>query len=212
MQMFRMLVAAAAVLSLPALTDAPPAHAQGAQNPSFNLLNRGGSAITQVFVTPAGDARWGQNRLQGRSIPVGGSFAVRRRVDGNCIFDIRVVFADHRILDRRNLNTCNTDDVAVGGGTPAAAGATRKAADDPSFRLVNQASQPVTELFATPAGDARWGQNRLDTPLPPRAGRVIAIAKQPNTCLYDLRVVFADHSARERHRTDLCRVSELPVQ
>ena len=196
---------AAALLSLAAAA----ARAQGTQNPSFNLLNRGGSPIVELFVTPAGDARWGQNRLR-TPIPAGGRYAVRRRIDGNCIFDIRVVFADHRTLDRRNLNTCTTEDVAV--GAAAAGGTAGKPAGDPSFRLLNHAAQPVTELFATPAGDGRWGQNRLDSPLPPQAKRDISIQKQPNTCLYDLRVVFADHTARERHRTDLCRISELPVQ
>ncbi len=178
-----------------------------AENPSFNLLNHGASPIVELFVTPAGDARWGQNRLHAPIAP-GAKFSVRRRVDGNCIFDIRVVFADHRVLDRRSLNTCDTDDVAVSEASAAFA----KRAGDPSFRLVNRAAQPVDQLFATPAGFGNWGQNRLASPVPPDAARVVTIAPQPNTCLYDLRVVFADHTARERHRTDLCRVTELPVR
>jgi hypothetical protein len=188
------------------LTAAGAARAQS-ENPSFNLLNHGASPIVELFVTPAGDARWGHNRLHAPILP-GAGFPVRRRIDGNCIFDIRVVFADHRILDRRNLNTCDTDDVAVGEGAAAFA----KRAGDPSFRLVNRAAQPVDALFATPAGFGNWGQNRLASPVPPEAARLVAIAPQPDTCLYDLRVVFADHTARERHRTDLCRVTDLPVR
>lgn len=185
------------------------AHSQP-QNPSFNLLNHGRSAITQLFFTPAGDANWGRNRLNGRAIPPGASYAARRRLDGNCIFDIRAVFADGRIEDRRNLNTCNVDDVAFGeplARPPAAA----KPADDPSFRLINRGAQPIAELFATPAGTGTWGQNRLDAgPLPPQADKLVHIDKQ-GTCLFDLRVVFSDHTARERHGTDLCRLTDLPV-
>ncbi len=204
--------AALAALLAVALSQGGSARAQGGQNPSFNLLNHGSAPIRELYVTPAGDARWGQNRLQGRAIQPGGSYPVRRRIDGNCIFDIRVVFAGGRILDRRNLNTCTTDDVAVGeaaAGSPPAA----KAAGDPSFRLVNHAAQPIIQAFATPAGFGNWGQNRLTAgPIPPQGERPLRIDRQPNSCLFDLRVVFADHTAREKRRADLCRITSLPVQ
>jgi hypothetical protein len=196
-----------AIAALPSFWSAAQAQTQ---NPSFNLLNHGRSAITQLYFTPAGDANWGRNRLRGGSIAPGASYAARRRIDGNCIFDIRVVFADGRIEDRRNLNTCTADDVAFGqpvGGLP---GAVAKAPDDPSFRLINRSSQPIVEAFATPAGLGNWGQNRLDGPLPPQADKLVHVDKQ-GSCLFDLRVVFADHTARERHRTDLCRIADLPV-
>src|SRR5258708_5487056 len=67
--------------ALAALALAAPAVADDA---SFNLVNRGKSAVRDLFVTPAGDANWGQNRLAGRPIPPGGSFLVKRRADGNC--------------------------------------------------------------------------------------------------------------------------------
>ncbi len=199
---------ALALAGLPAFWNA--AHGQP-QNPSFNLLNRGPSAITQLYFTPAGDANWGRNRLNGRAIPPGASYAARRRLDGNCIFDIRVVFADGRIEDRRDFNTCNVDDVAFGQPLAGPRSAATKPADDPSFRLINRSAQPIAELFATPAGTGTWGQNRLDAgPLPPQADKLVHIDKQ-GTCLFDLRVVFADHTAREKHRTDLCRITDLPV-
>ncbi len=209
MSLARTMFASAALL---AASFALQARAQDSQNPSFNLLNRSSVAIRELYVTPAGDTRWGQNRLDAHPIPPGGSFAVRRRIDGNCIFDIRAVFADRRTEDRRDVNTCNLEDVAM--GQPAGARTGAKAADDPSFRLVNRAAQPVEELFATPAGLGNWGQNRLTSgPIPAQGSRLVAIQKQPGgSCLFDLRVVFADHTARERHRTDLCRLTDLPVQ
>ena len=177
------------------------AHAQGTQNPSFNLLNRSSAAVRELYVTPAGDERWGRNRLA-QPLPAGASYAVRRRIDGNCIFDLRVVYADGRIEDRRGLDSCRVDEVAVGAG--------RKAAGDPSFRLVNRGEQAIIELYATPAGSGKWGQNRLDAPLTAHAQRVVAVARQ-SSCRFDLRIVLADHHAREKHDADLCRITDLPV-
>jgi hypothetical protein len=96
-------------------------------------------------------------------------------------------------------------------GTPTAGTATAKATDDPSFRFINRGSQPIKELFATPAGMTNWGQNRLDEgPLPPATEKLVHIARTGN-CLFDLRVVFADGHAVEKHRSDLCRITDLPV-
>ena len=196
----------AATLLTTTLLSAGAAHAQRTQNPSFNLQNRSPSAIKELYVTPAGDERWGRNRLT-EPLRAGASFAVRRRIDGNCIFDIRVVYADGRTEDRRGVDSCKAEDVAVGGATQRAG---QKARDDPSFRLVNRGGQAIVELYATPAGSGNWGQNRLETPLQPHAERDVAIAKQ-SSCRFDLKVVLADHHTREKHETDLCRITDLPV-
>src|SRR5580704_1613138 len=78
------------------------AHAQRPPPPgqaSFTLVNRTTTAIKELFATPSGLGNWGQNRLDGRngnptSLAPGASYAVRRRADNNCIFDLKVVFAD----------------------------------------------------------------------------------------------------------------------
>jgi hypothetical protein len=202
------------VLAQPRPAIPPPV---GAQNSSFNLVNRGALAIRELFVTSAGNANWGQNRLDGRNgnpvaIAPGASFAVRRRLDTNCIFDIRVVFADGHAEDRRGVNTCAVEDVSI--GAPAGAGplpATGKAADDPSIRLFNRSARPIVEFRAVPSGGAGPGENRLaDAPLPPDGSRAIALPRDGN-CIFDLRVVYADGRAQERKRTNLCRIAEMPV-
>ncbi len=191
-----------AVLTAVWILAAGPGVAQtAAQNPSFNLVNRAGVPIKELFFTPAGDANWGRNRLEGKSIAPGVSYAARRRVDGNCIFDVRVVFEDGRIEDRRGINTCTADEISFGGA--------RKAADDPSFKLINRGDAPIAEAFATPAGSGNWGRNRLIGALPKQADRVIELPK--GTCSFDLRVVFEGGRKLERKRADLCRITDLPV-
>jgi hypothetical protein len=197
----------AAVAALAALSFAAPAWADDA---SFTLVNRGTSAVQELYVTPAGDAKWGQNRVAGRPIRPGGNFQVKRRADNNCILDIRAVFADGHAEQRKGLNTCNIDAVAV--GLPAdAASSSGKEATDPSVRLVNRGQQAIVEFYAVPAGRGTWGENRLDAgPLPAATEKLIRIARTGD-CRFDLRVVFADHTAKEKHGTDLCRITDLPV-
>jgi hypothetical protein len=100
---------------------------------------------------------------------------------------------------------------ALLGAAALPAAAAGKAPDDPSIRLVNHDSRAVVEFFASPSGRTNWGQNRLgSSPLAPAAARLIRIAKTGD-CLFDLRVVFADHAAKENHHVNLCRITDLPV-
>jgi hypothetical protein len=93
---------------------------------------------------------------------------------------------------------------------PAVAGPAGKAADDPSFRLVNRGKQAIAEFFATPSGSGTWGQNRLDAgPVAPQGVRAFTLPR--GACTYDLRVVFADKRTMERKGANLCRVTDLPV-
>jgi hypothetical protein len=182
----------------------------GAQAPaeiSITLVNRSGAALRELFLTPAGDANWGRNRLA-EPLPAGASIRLRRRSDGNCIFDLRAAFADGSREERRGLNLCTLDPVAV--GAPA------KPTDDPSFRLINRGTRPIAQLFVSeagrqPSGASAWGENRLGSEgLPPNAARIVRLPRT-GQCLYDLRVVFADHKALEKRRADLCRITDLPV-
>lgn len=208
-----LLMLAAGPLAAQPKPAAPP---PGAQNSSFNLVNRASQPIRELFVTSAGNAGWGQNRLDGKngaavSIPPGASYAVRRRLDTNCIFDIRVVYADGKPEERKGVNTCAVEEVAVGAvasNLPLAA--TGKPADDPSFRLFNRSARNIVEFRAAPAGGSEAGENRLATPLPPDKGQMIGF-KRDGQCIFDLRVVFADGKAMEKKRANLCKTTELPV-
>lgn len=92
--------------------------------------------------------------------------------------------------------------------TPAAAG---KAADDPSFKLVNPGPKTIAAFYATPAGLKGWGSNRMaGHTLAAGQAHLFALPKQEG-CTWDLRVEFTDSTARERKGVNLCRLAELPV-
>ena len=131
---------------------------------------------------------------------------MRRRIDGNCVFDIRVIYADGTREERRTVDTCKIEDVAFSGPARATTG---KAVDDPSFRLINHLTQPIIEVTATPTGQPR-GANLLEKgALAPDASLLIHPARGQG-CGFELRLVMADKTAKTR-TLDLCKVSELSV-
>ncbi len=203
-----------AVLALAAgLAAAPQAIAQ--QNPSFNLVNRAGSTINEVYATPAGLANWGRDRLANANIPPGQTHPVRLPADGNCVYDIKVVYANGQSDERRALNTCSVESVTFPSGPSGRANAgnagnTQQATNDPSFRLVNRGRSDINEVYASAAGVDSWGRDRLgDDTVAAGATKVIRL---PNgQCMYDVRVVFANGEATERRRLNLCTTTDLRV-
>jgi hypothetical protein len=176
--------------------------AQPAPDPSFTLTNRGSAAMREFFATPAGRTNWGRDRLNGNELGPGAKRDFRLPADGNCVFDVRAVFADGRSEDRRGVNTCRTKDVAFGEASAAAKG----------FHLVNRGSAPITEIAARLQGADKWLVDRLPGgPIAPGAGREIALPPG-GKCVLDLRVTFEGGRTREKHDVDLCKSPDQAVQ
>jgi len=204
-------------VAIAGLLTAAPAVAQRPTASTFTIVNRTTTTVQQLFATPSGNANWGQNRLDGRngnpsSLAPGARMSVRRRGEDECRFDLRVVFQGGQSEERKGVNVCAMEEVAIGAASATATDPkTGKAADDPSFRLFNRAAVPVTEVYATPSGAGNWGQNRVSGDgLAPDKTQQFALPRDGN-CIYDLRVVFGDKRSLERKRANLCKVAELPV-
>jgi hypothetical protein len=85
-----------------ALAGAPAA----AQDPSFRLVNGGSVPIVEIRASPASDPAWGENRLpRGAALAPGGAFIVRLP-PGDCVVDVRVVYATGQAQERRQVNAC----------------------------------------------------------------------------------------------------------
>jgi len=196
-----------------------PAAAQ-APNPSFNVVNRGSSVISQVFATPAGMTTWGRDRIGNRPIPPGQTGPIRLPADGSCIYDIRVVYAGGQTDERRSLNTCNIDNVifpAPEGRSTTSTGRRNTAspgrqqeADDPSFRLVNRGRSAINEFYASAEDEENWGEDRLgEETVAPGGARVVHL---PNgSCVYDVRIVYASGEAPEKRHLNLCTITDMRV-
>ena len=193
---------AAALAALPSL----PAMAQG--DPSFSLLNRGGQAINEIYVSPVSEPNWGRDLLGAEVLPAGRAFPVRVAPRAGCRQDVRVVYADGRPEERRNVDTCAVTQLVF----PASAAASRGAADgtNPSFNLVNHGGLAIREVYVSSARNETWGQQRLVQPLQP--GAHLPVSLPANDCVNDIRVVWNDGRREDRRQVDTCRLVNMIFQ
>lgn len=223
--MFRRLaIAAAALLGMGGLI--PAAQAQMG-DPSFNLVNRSSRVIYEAYASPASDSNWGQDRLGQNVVPAGRNF-VMRLPQGECIYDIRVVYDRQGgpAEERRNINLCNLNEVVFDGRPQqggqqqqqppqqqARPGQGQGARGNPSVNLVNQGQQTVMEVYASLTTDQNWGPDRLgaDTVAP---GAVYPLRLPEGDCMYDMRFVYQNGQSQERRGVNLCEVTNvtLPLQ
>lgn len=223
--MFRRLaIATAAALGMAGLI--PAAQAQTG-DPSFNLVNRSNRVIYEAYASPASDNNWGQDRLGQNIVPAGRNFVIRLP-QGECIYDVRVVYDRQggQAEERRNINLCNLTEV-VFDGRPQQQGGQQQAPQqqaprqgmtqgprgNPSFNLVNQGQQTVMEVYASLTTDQNWGPDRLgaDTVAP---GAVYPVRLPEGDCMYDMRFVYQNGQSQERRGVNLCEITNvtLPLQ
>lgn len=192
-------------------------------DPSFNLVNRSNRTIYEAYASPSSDTNWGQDRLGTNVVPAGRSFVIRLP-QGECIYDVRVVYDRQGgpAEERRNINLCNLTDLAFDGRQaqqggqpqqqrpqgppPTAAGPT----GNPSFNLVNQGRATVMQVFASLTTDNNWGPDRLgaDTVAP---GAVYPIRLPEGPCMYDIRFVYDSGQPQERRNVNLCEITNITV-
>lgn len=90
---------------------AGPALAQSS-DPSFRLNNRTGTTINEIYVSSSAVSSWGNDRL-GQNVLNSGQTLTIRLPDGQCMNDIRVVYANGRSQEWRQQNTCNITDFNI---------------------------------------------------------------------------------------------------
>jgi hypothetical protein len=211
------------LLALALLLAAAPDRAAAQEDPSFNLVNRSGRTILELYASSAREPNWGPDRLGADVLPDGRSFAVRLPAAGGCATDIRVTFQDGTPAEeRRNVNTCQQREIVI--GAPASAQAPPQASGksepqqqaqrptgNPSFWLVNNGRRTVREFYASLATDPNWGPDRLGQGVVP-AGERFAVRLPEGDCTYDILLVWQDNQRMERRGVNLCEVTEMPVE
>lgn len=90
---------------------AGPALAQS-NDPSFRLNNRSGTTINEIYVSSSGVSSWGNDRL-GQNVLASGQTATIRLPTGQCMNDIRIVYATGQAREWRQQNTCAITDFNV---------------------------------------------------------------------------------------------------
>jgi hypothetical protein len=99
---------------LGAAGNAAPARPQlgGQGNPSFNLVNNSGRVIEEFYASPASEQNWGPDRLGSETVAPGSRFAIRLP-QGECLYDLRLVFRGGEAREQRRVDACNLVDFIV---------------------------------------------------------------------------------------------------
>lgn len=216
----------ALALCLFGLSAAPALAQQG--DPSFNLVNRSGRLIFEVYASLATDQDWGRDRLGDNALPNGRSFTLRLP-QGPCVWDLRVVYerANGPAEEKRNINLCTVTEVVFDGRqmaqtpapqprqqpAPQQRGVPAGPTGNPSFNLVNQSRVTVMEAYVSLSTEQEWGPDRLGNDVV-QPGRNFAIRLPEGPCLHDVRFVYENGQADERRGVNLCDVTNLilPLQ
>lgn len=141
-----------------AITPAPASGGrQGQANtpiPDFNVVNGTTRTITQIFVSGVNDSGWGDDRLPD-TLASNAKFLVRLPRDGQCEYDVRVVYDNRMTEERRRQNVCQIEDMVFNGENaqapaPATPGPGRGQPSAPAPR----GNSYGTGFFVTSAGHA----------------------------------------------------------
>jgi len=100
---------AAAGLTITGLAITGTAGAQ-TNDPSFRLTNNSAVVMNEIYVSSSNTDSWGPDRLGDRALGAGGVYVIRLPA-GQCVNDIRVVYADGQASERRQVNTCSLTDI-----------------------------------------------------------------------------------------------------
>lgn len=93
---------------------------------------------------------------------------------------------------------------------PALAPMALAQSNDPSFRVVNNTRHVVNEVYASPAAQSSWGQDRLGNDvINPGANYIVRLPA--GDCVYDVRVVYQGGMAEERRRINTCNLTDLQL-
>ena len=210
-----LLAALFGLLAVPAWMGPAQAQAQ-APDPSFRVVNNTPNVINEVYASPSNERSWGRDRLGTEVIQPGGMHIIRLPADGNCSFDIRIVYQGGSAEERRNLDTCNMVDLVLGGGAAPQPRrpSTRQGSQqqgNPSFNLLNQSGRVIEEFYASPSSEQNWGPDRLGDEIV-QPGASFAVRLPEGDCNYDLRVVWQGGQSQERRNVNACNLTNYTVR
>ncbi len=201
---------------------APAAEAQTARSPSaggpqspasadrdLTVLNKTKRTVNELYVSQSNADQWGDDRLGDDTIDPGKSFHVRLGRTRDCEFDVQVVYDDASHEESRKVNLCRTKQLAFDGSTATAA-PDSAANGVHDVTLANNSGRPIQQVFISPADASQWGEDRLgDGSLSAGEQKKLSYS---GDCAADLRVVYDNRSAEERHGLNICDRPALSIE
>lgn len=93
-------------------TTAPGGRQAATNDPSFRLINRGRSAVNKLYASLPGTDGWGEDRLGDDAVAPGATRVVRLP-SGQCLYDMRIVYANGEANEKRRVNLCGITNLPV---------------------------------------------------------------------------------------------------
>jgi hypothetical protein len=180
--------------TLPAAAQTPPS----ATERELLIQNETDVVLVQIFLSPPdGNAR-SPDLLGAEVVRPASTHRIRLGRVPACVFDAVAVFADGGKEVRRGLDICAAPRLVFG---------------DPALptldvAVANRSPLRLRELYASAAGPAAWGRDRLGRAVIPPGGR-FALRMRTQDCVFDLRAVYEDNQEELRERVDLCATREV---
>lgn len=85
---------------------------QALQGADFRIVNRSNRTINEIYVSSSQNNNWGTDWLGQTTLAPGRFWTIRPR-EGQCLHDIRVVFAGGDIFERRRVDTCQITEFTI---------------------------------------------------------------------------------------------------
>ncbi|MFQ3623145.1 MAG: hypothetical protein SNJ73_06335, partial [Acetobacteraceae bacterium] len=183
------------------------------------VTNAGPRTVMFLYIRPAGDRDWGEDRLGADTVEPGRTFNAAVP-DTGCVYDVRVEYDNDSAEERRGVDLCDVPALTIAPGwilaedlasfRPGAAGTAVQA--EPRLALVNRTGRTVFTVHVFPDGARSEGPDRLGTGTLDDGER-IAIALEPGRgCLFTLRIAYVDGTREERSGIDLCGSGEITLE
>jgi len=172
----------------------------------LTVANHSPQAIDEIYVSPTSAEHWGDDRLGEATLPPGRTLHLKLGRVRDCEFDVQVVYEDASREETKGVNVCRQHLLAVdGSGAKAPAEAPEHA-----VTLANRSARPIQQVLISPSDAGDWGEDRLgNTSI--SVGED-ATVRYRGDCVADIRVVFDNLSAEERHGVDLCAARRIAIE
>jgi hypothetical protein len=177
--------------------------------PDLAVTNHASLPIAELYMSGADDDSWGYNRIS-NSIGPGQSYHLPPPRTRGCRLDMRVIFADGSVEDKRGLDACRAHLVVFDAATAIAPPSLAQSHAVRHVLITNRASRAIVEVYVSSAASDDWGDDLTGHhPIAPNTASEI---RPDVSCLADLRVVFENRSAEERRDLDLCAHAKLEIR
>lgn len=188
-----LLLAGTSSLALPAFAAGPRTVAAGPR--AVTVVNHASQAMREVYISANSEDNWGLDRLSGHSIAQGHSQTIPLGRSAECRYDLRIIYDDDTTEESHEVNVCTARQVSLEGANLG-----DRATHD--VTILNDSEIDMKSFYITAAGSANWGTDQLgDDVVQPKSTKSVPYR---GACSVDIRVVFNNHSAEERHGYDVC--------